>query len=245
MRNVRILAALGLLAAAAAANAEVSSTWTLTNDYDFRGASQSAKDPAVQASIDCADESGWYVGAWASNVDFGDDVDIDYEVDLYTGFSGGDEEGLGWDVGFVYYAYPDESDVNYPEIYGKLSYGMFSGALFYSNDFVGSSENAMYVSGDVERADCGHRLLGAAHAGYSFGDFWDEATSRRRVHRLVGRRGLHGRQLRPGAQVGRHDARRRRLRVLGRRRLQHRRPRDLHDRDDVPVGRRVRMSGEA
>ncbi len=90
MRQVRILAALGLLAAAAAAKAEVSSTWTLTNDYDFRGTSQSAKDPAVQASIDWADESGWYVGAWASNVDFGDDVDIDYEVDLYTGFSGGD-----------------------------------------------------------------------------------------------------------------------------------------------------------
>ena len=60
MRQVRILATLGLLAAAAAAQAEVSSTWTLTNDYDFRGASQSAKDPAVQASIDWANESGWY-----------------------------------------------------------------------------------------------------------------------------------------------------------------------------------------
>ena len=149
MRQVRILATLGLLAAAAAAQAEVSSTWTLTNDYDFRGASQSAKDPAVQASIDWANESGWYVGAWASNVDFGDEVDIDYEVDLYTGFSGGDEEGLGWDVGFVYYAYPDESDANYPEIYGKISHGMFSGALFYSNDYVNSGDSALYVSGDA------------------------------------------------------------------------------------------------
>ena len=173
MRQVRILATLGLLAAAAAAQAEVSSTWTLTNDYDFRGASQSAKDPAVQASIDWADESGWYVGAWASNVDFGPDADIDYEVDLYTGFSGGDEEGLGWDVGFVYYAYPDDSDANYPEIYGKISHGMFSGALFYSNDYVGSSENALYVSGDVSVpvADSGFSVN--VHAGYSFGDFWD------------------------------------------------------------------------
>ena len=174
MRQVRILAALGLLAAAAAANAEVSSTWTLTNDYDFRGASQSAKDPAVQASLDFADESGWYIGAWASNVDFGDDVDIDYEVDLYTGFSGGDEEGLGWDVGLVYYAYPDESDANYPEIYGKLSYGVFSGALFYSNDLREQlGERAMYISGDVERAAAGSNFSLLAHAGYSFGDFWD------------------------------------------------------------------------
>jgi uncharacterized protein (TIGR02001 family) len=172
MRHVRILAALGLLAATAGANAEVSSTWTLTNDYDFRGISQSAKDPAVQASLDFATESGWYVGAWASNVDFGDDSDIDYEVDLYTGFSGGDEEGLGWDVGLVYYAYPDDSDANYPEIYGKLNYNVFSGALFYSNDYVNSSESAMYVSGDVN-VPLPSNFSILAHAGYSFGDFWD------------------------------------------------------------------------
>ena len=172
MRKVRILAALGLLAASAAANAEVSSTWTLTNDYDFRGITQSAKDPAVQASLDFATESGWYVGAWASNVDFGDDSDINYEVDLYTGFSGGEEEGLGWDVGLVYYAYPDDSDANYPEIYGKLNYGMFSGALFYSNDYVNSSESAMYVSGDVS-VPLPSNFSITAHAGYSFGDFWD------------------------------------------------------------------------
>ena len=172
MRRVRILAALGLLAAATAANAEVSSTWTLTNDYDFRGITQSAKDPAVQASLDFATESGWYVGAWASNVDFGDDSDINYEVDLYTGFSGGEEEGLGWDVGLVYYAYPDDSDANYPEIYGKLNYGMFSGALFYSNDYVNSSESAMYVSGDVS-VPLPSNFSITAHAGYSFGDFWD------------------------------------------------------------------------
>jgi uncharacterized protein (TIGR02001 family) len=172
MRQVRILATLGLLAAAAAAQAEVSSTWTLTNDYDFRGASQSAKDPAVQASIDYANESGWYVGAWASNVDFGDDADVDYEVDLYTGFSGGEEEGLGWDVGLVYYAYPDDSDLNYPEIYGKLSYGIFSGALFFSNDYVNSSESAFYASGDVSvPLPENFSLIG--HAGYSFGDYWD------------------------------------------------------------------------
>jgi uncharacterized protein (TIGR02001 family) len=172
MRQVRILATLGLLAAAGAVHAEVSSTWTLTNDYDFRGASQSAKDPAVQASIDYANESGFYVGAWASNVDFGD-ADVDYEVDLYAGFSGGDEEGLGWDAGIVYYAYPDDSDINYPEIYGKINYGMFSGALFYSNDYVGSSEGAFYVSGDLS-VPLPQNFSVIAHAGYSFGDFWDE-----------------------------------------------------------------------
>lgn len=174
MRQVRILAALGLLVAAAAANAEVSSTWTLTSDYDFRGASQTASDPALQGSIDYAHESGWYIGAWASNTDFGRDVGIDYEVDLYTGFSGGDEEGLGWDFGFVYYGYPDDSDANYPEIYGKLNYGMFSGALFYSNDYVNSGESAIYLAGDVE-VPLPQNFTLKAHAGYNFGDFWDGA----------------------------------------------------------------------
>ena len=121
---------------------------TAVSDYDFRGASQTAKDPAIQASLDFSTEGGWYIGAWASNVDFGPDVDADYEVDLYTGFSGGEEDGLGWDVGFIYYAY-DDSDLNYPEIYGKLSYGMFSGGLFYSNDWVNSGESSLYATGDV------------------------------------------------------------------------------------------------
>jgi uncharacterized protein (TIGR02001 family) len=173
MRKVRILAALGLLAAATAANAEISSTWTLTNDYDFRGITQSAKDPAVQASLDFATESGWYIGAWASNVDFGPDSDINYELDLYTGFSGGSEDGLGWDVGLVYYSYPDDSDANYPEIYGKLNYGVFSGALFYSNDYVNSSESAEYISGDVN-VPLQSNFSITAHAGYSFGAFWDQ-----------------------------------------------------------------------
>ena len=47
----------------------------------------------MQASLDFATDSGWYIGAWASNVDFGDGVDVDYEVDLYTGLHGTAEAG--------------------------------------------------------------------------------------------------------------------------------------------------------
>jgi uncharacterized protein (TIGR02001 family) len=161
-----------MLGAATAANAaEVSSTWTLTNDYDFRGASQSAKDPALQGSVDLSTDSGWYVGAWASNVDF--DNDIDYEVDLYTGFSGGEEDGLGWDVGFVYYAYPDDSDANYPEIFGKLSYGLFSGGLYYSNDWINSNDSSLYATADVS-VPLPQNFSLNFHAGYSFGEYFKD-----------------------------------------------------------------------
>lgn len=171
---------MGLLVVAGAANAEVSSTWTLTNDYDFRGSSQSAKDPALQASLDYAHDSGWYVGAWASNVKFcqsGDPecLDSPYELDLYTGFSGGAEDGLGWDVGLVYYTY-EESDLNYPEIYGKLSYGVFSAAVYYSNDWVNSNEDSLYVSGDVN-VPLPANFSVMAHAGYSFGSYFSDADT--------------------------------------------------------------------
>ena len=41
------LATIGLLAVAGAAQPGVTSTWTATHDYDFRGNSQSAKEPAL------------------------------------------------------------------------------------------------------------------------------------------------------------------------------------------------------
>jgi uncharacterized protein (TIGR02001 family) len=160
MRNLRILAAFGLLGAATAANAGVTSTWTLTNDYDFRGNSQTAKDPAIQGSVDYAAESGWYVGAWGSNVDF--DSDVDYEVDLYSGFTGTSEGGLGYDVGVVYYAYPDDSDINYFEIYGSASYEWFKGKLWYSNAFGGDTAE------DIAFANTGDWAVGV---GYTIDKF--------------------------------------------------------------------------
>jgi uncharacterized protein (TIGR02001 family) len=178
MRNLRTLAALGLLTAAGAANAEVSSTWTLTNDYDFRGVTQTDEDPAVQASVDFATDSGWYIGAWASNVDF-PGYDGSLEVDLYTGFSGASEGGLGWDVGLIWYTYPGsdnsatESEVlDFPEIYGSLSFGPFKGKLWYSNDFGGTDESSAYLEGNLT-VPLPQNFSLLAHAGYSDGDAID------------------------------------------------------------------------
>jgi uncharacterized protein (TIGR02001 family) len=189
MRNLRILAAMGLLGAATAANAGVTSTWTLASDYDFRGITQSAKDPAIQGSVDYANDSGWYIGAWGSNIDFGkgDSVvsDADIEVDLYSGFTGTSEGGLGYDVGLVYYTYPSASDLNYFEIYGSVSYDWFKGKIWYSNAFggdyaedgfsslVGNDDaSAIYVEGNAT-IPLPQNFSVLVHAGYSTGDYWD------------------------------------------------------------------------
>jgi len=165
--------ALGCLGAAAVAHAELSGTVTPISEYDFRGASQTARDPAIQGSIDYTHESGWSIGAWASNVDFGNGTD--YELDLYGGFSGETESGLGWDAGFIYYTYED-SDINYPEIYAGLSYSWFSGRLYYSNDFGGSDESAWYLPVDASIPLPANLTLNL-HVGYNFGDFWDAIDS--------------------------------------------------------------------
>lgn len=182
MNSMKVWSALGLMTIAGAANAGLSSTVTVTNDYDFRGISQSAEDPALQASIDYTHDSGWYVGAWGSNVDFGPGSGADLELDVYGGFTGKTEQGLGWDAGLVLYNY-DESDFNYPEIYTALSYDWFKAKLAYSNDFGGKSDTpprhrpGFYVSGDATvPLPANFSFLG--HVGYSFGDYWDNAYAK-------------------------------------------------------------------
>jgi uncharacterized protein (TIGR02001 family) len=173
---------LGLLGAAGIAQAGVTSTWTLTNDYDFRGFSQTAKDPAIQASLDYAHDSGFYLGAWASNVDFGPAggglEEVNYEVDLYAGYTSTIESsGVTWDVGAIQYAYPDESDFNYLELYGSVAKDWFKGKLWYSPDFGGD-----ITDGDTEAwyldfngtFPLPQNFSVLAHVGYSTGDYWDD-----------------------------------------------------------------------
>jgi uncharacterized protein (TIGR02001 family) len=47
-----------------------------------------------------------------------------YELDLYGGFGGDISENVSYDVGFIYYAYPDETsgDADFSEVYGSVSF---------------------------------------------------------------------------------------------------------------------------
>lgn len=182
MKTKYRVAAFGALLATASAHAGVSSTVTVASDYDFRGITQTAQDPALQASVDYAHDSGWYVGGWASNVDFCASnatscLDADYELDLYTGFTRSiGDTGLTWDVGLVYYSY-EKSDYNYPEIYGSVAKDGFKAKVSYSNDFGGDTTAgdtpAFYAEGNVT-LPIGGDFTVLAHLGYSFGDYWDD-----------------------------------------------------------------------
>jgi uncharacterized protein (TIGR02001 family) len=115
----------------------------VVSDYRFRGVSLSDKDFAVQPTITISHESGFYVGAWGSNLaeNAGDDV----EIDLYAGFSGGD--AVTYDIGATYYVYPGVSAFNYVEFTGKLGTTVgpatIGGQLSYvpSQDNTGNTDN--------------------------------------------------------------------------------------------------------
>ena len=89
MKLTHGIAALVMMASAAAAHAEFSGTVAATTDYNWRGITQTAQDPALQGSLDFSTEMGLHGGAWASNVDFGGG-DPNVEIDLYAGWGGGE-----------------------------------------------------------------------------------------------------------------------------------------------------------
>jgi uncharacterized protein (TIGR02001 family) len=120
----------------------------VTSDYVFRGVSQTDEDPAISGGVDLTAGS-FYAGAWASNVDFGDDTDA--EIDLYGGYrteAGGYALDFGV-VGYLYVNAPGGADYDYVEFKAAASraIGDFTGgiALYVSPDFFGADDEATYL----------------------------------------------------------------------------------------------------
>jgi uncharacterized protein (TIGR02001 family) len=120
-RNTLLALALASSFIAAPAMAEeVATNFSLTTNYKFRGQDQTDNKPAIQGGFDYS-IGGFYVGNWNSSISFANGI----EMDVYGGYKG-EIGGLGYDVGVLQYIYPGLSDANTTEIYGGLSYGMFS-----------------------------------------------------------------------------------------------------------------------
>lgn len=149
-------AALAALLTASAASAQDTPdvAWNLgvTSDYVFRGYSQTTEDAAIFGGVDVTIGS-FYAGAWASNVDFGDDTDA--EVDLYGGYRT-EVSGFAVDVGVVGYLYvsqPAGADYDYVELKAAASRAIgpltLGAALYWSPDFFGADEEATYVEANA------------------------------------------------------------------------------------------------
>jgi uncharacterized protein (TIGR02001 family) len=129
MSRFRALSAAALLTVVSStALAEVTANGSVTNNYLWRGLTQSNNEAAVQGGIDFVSENGFYIGTWASNVEYASDDGYSYEHDVYFGYSGGSDD-FSWDVGYLYYNYDDSQKFDFGEIYGSIGVGGFSATL--------------------------------------------------------------------------------------------------------------------
>lgn len=113
---------------------EVSGNFTLGSDYIWRGVSQKG-GTAMSAGIE-AEQNGWYTGVWASQVDYGDNSD--YEYDFYTGYSYDINDELAIDVGVIQYNFNNEPDNKLEEWYAG---GTFRGFTAYYYEDLDNSDN--------------------------------------------------------------------------------------------------------
>ena len=135
--------------------ASISGSLTVTTDYVFRGYTQTGEDAAVQGGLDWADSSGWYVGTWASSIDFGLADDASIEVDIYGGYAW-EANDVSYDVGLLYYAYPgadSRSGYDFIEAYASLGYDLdavsLSGAVHFTPDNFGETGTGWYLTGGL------------------------------------------------------------------------------------------------
>jgi hypothetical protein len=83
-----------------------SANFSLVSEYRFRGIAQNWGRPALQGGAEYAFATGWYVGAWSSQVSDNVYPGARYELDLYGGYRSSFANGLGVNAGVLHYGYP-------------------------------------------------------------------------------------------------------------------------------------------
>ncbi len=113
----------------------VSANIGVASDYLFRGISQTGHDPAIQGGVDYSHSSGFYLGAWASNVGWIKDYQGydsgKIELDFYGGYRNSiGKTGISYDVGAIQYYYPGDRNgavnANTTELYALLGWKWFT-----------------------------------------------------------------------------------------------------------------------
>jgi len=142
---------------------QVSFNAAATSDYRYRGISQTRLNPALQGGVDYTNnQTGLYVGAWASTIKWIKDAggDSNIELDIYGGKRGNISDGLTYDVGVLTYVYAGNdmgrvtgfANANTTELYGQLSYGPA---------YIKYSSSVTNLFGFVDSKNSGYLDLGA------------------------------------------------------------------------------------
>ena len=159
MKNLFKIGALTFIMSSVSLHAaEFESNVAISNDYVWRGMTQTTEEPAISGGFDIAGENGLYFGTWASNVEFGDGAAL--ELDWYAGYGGETESGVSYDFGYLAYTYPGENSLDFEEIYLGLGYSYF-GFTFSSGQDSAPDNSELSIA------------LGETGIGVTFGDYED------------------------------------------------------------------------
>lgn len=173
----------------------ISGSASIASDYRFRGVSQTDRDMAVQGGIMLSHESGFYAGAWASNLaGWGTFGGSNMELDLIGGFKTPLSDNAVLDVGLTWYMYPGGADkTDFAEPYVKLTgtagpatltagaayapkqqaigkwynTGADAAAGIYNDP--GAKDDNLYLWGDAAVGIAGTPITAKAHIGHSWG----------------------------------------------------------------------------
>lgn len=110
---------------------EVTGNLSVLSSYNLRGITNVPENDGatLQGGLDWAHDSGFYVGYWASTLDYQaspSKTNTSFESDFYAGYNGSISEDLGYTIGgTIYYYYPGWESTGYETLLG-LSYKDFS-----------------------------------------------------------------------------------------------------------------------
>jgi len=136
-----------------------------TSDYMWRGQSQTMGGGAFQAGMDL-DYEGFFVGAWASEVDFGDDS-ASLEYDLYGGYKFAVSDKLSMDVGVMQYRWNDNDIEMVEEAFVRFSTPLIG--FGYAVDTDDSDKDYMEVMLNVP-------FIKVMDVGFTYGRFPDDSN---------------------------------------------------------------------
>ena len=122
--------------------ADVSGSVGFSSDYFWRGQSQNAGEVALDLGIE-ASHNRFYGGVWASQVDFGNDAEIEY--DIYGGVNLVSTGDFDLDLGFIQYNW-DEVYEDMEEVYLSASYKMVGVTYYKDRD----SKRRSYVEASLD-----------------------------------------------------------------------------------------------
>ena len=118
---------------------ELSANVGATTNYIWRGMTQTDDKASINGGIDLG-YKGFYLGTWASTVDFNDDAN--YELDVYAGY-GNSIGNFSYDLSYIKYMYPgSKGSSNFDEVTLAIGYDINKLSLGVSHAIGTYTENS-------------------------------------------------------------------------------------------------------